>query len=573
MSVQREECTGDLAALARHAAARGPDEPPEKHLNVSTHWPPLLLRLSFNINILVVERDVKRGRYGTQPGVGGFRETLDFTAKNTYSIRMKPNLRRLPAEKRWMRPVRLGALSAAIPEFSPRGKELAECQLRKMIDRLIAQGLLACDSFVLPGRVFGPHQARVAAETLAASRVDAVLILNSAFPNGYVFATIAADPYLARIPIILAADAEPDLGTREWTTNAWCGVIMNNHVARRINRPVALVGGDMSKPGFGADLEAALRACRAVAALRRTFIGRIGDAPGGFHSATGDQLRYLERFGVQVDTVDLSAVLQTMRTRRAEGFSGAATFTDDDVRATVRRMCTGRKVSAPRHWVEKAALLYHALKATVEANGYDAVSFRCWPEVQSDIMPFNACLSISWLMSEGVVAAAACEGDWPTAVAQLIGAHITGRPAACLDFVNHTASSDIVQLGHCGVGIAGCMACEEIAEHTVARQADKRIGPALIGQFEYGPKTGINMIETPSGDMKMLAFCGSNAASTARGLKYAAADIRLREYRSLHQTILRHGFSHHLAVAMWDCRAELRVFCALTGVELVEPGG
>jgi len=59
--------------------------------------------------------------------------------------------------------------------------------------------------------------------------------------------------------------------------------------------------------------------------------------------------------------------------------------------------------------------------------------------------PFNlsACFSISWLLAKGIVNAAACEGDWPTAVSQVIATTLSGKPAACLDFVNQLTKSTI----------------------------------------------------------------------------------------------------------------------------------
>ena len=100
------------------------------------------------------------------------------------------------------------------------------------------------------------------------------------------------------------------------------------------------------------------------------------------------------------------------------------------------------------------------------------------------------------------------------AILQSIATRLSGRPAAFLDFVNWTSGSEIVQLGHCGVGIAGLMAPnppqvlkavekggvtaavkqrilagelpvnDALIEHGVRRQAGGDSGPTHIGQFQ-----------------------------------------------------------------------------------------
>jgi hypothetical protein len=45
---------------------------------------------------------------------------------------------------------------------------------------------------------------------------------------------------------------------------------------------------------------------------------------------------------------------------------------------------------------------------------------------------------------------------------------------------------------------------DAILEHGVSREAGIDIGPTLIGQFQYGMKTGIDMIKTPGGRLKIL---------------------------------------------------------------------
>jgi L-fucose isomerase-like protein len=229
--------------------------------------------------------------------------------------------------------------------------------------------------------------------------------------------------------------------------------------------------------------------------------------------------------------------------------------------------------------IERSARLYQAYRAIIRANGYTSAAFRCWPEQNESYIGVSACLAMGMLLANGDVTSAACESDWPTAVVQSMATLLSGRPAACLDWVNYTGGSEIIQLGHCGVGICGSMAagecsggvCDAITLHPVIRQGGGTMGPVHIGQFAFGPKTGLCLTHDPNGCFKLLAFRGESSPQTARGLTYSAADIRVADYRRLDRLVLEGGFPHHLAVALEDITAEVRTLCTFLGVEYVSP--
>lgn len=467
---------------------------------------------------------------------------------------------------------RLGLLITSIDVFDPEAKDRSEASIRRYFDELAASGKVDAGSLVI-GRIERPHEAVAAAAEFARACVDVVAIANVAFPNGQVFLALATDPYLSRIPLAVIADPEPE--GDEWATNAWCGAIMNNFAAHRLGRAIAAIPGPSDGQAFREEFERLLRVAAAIKALRQEFIGRYGDAPGGFHSATGDQLAYAAKFGTRVDTVDLSAVRECFETGKTSGYLGETSFTDDEVKATMRAVREGREVSVDDEMLEKGCRMYHALRCMAGANGHTSLALRCWPEVYEPHIGVSLCLSISLLLGNGDVRAAACEADWPAAVTQSLGTLLSGRPAVCLDWVNYTGGSEIVQLGHCGVGLMGHMAagcqCEAVTLHPVLRQGGKRMGPVHIGQFEHGPKTGICMMQDTDGKFRMLAFAGESGPDTEKGMKYVAADVRFPKYRELNQLILEGGFPHHLATAFGDVREDLRLLCKFLDVEYVEP--
>ena len=108
---------------------------------------------------------------------------------------------------------------------------------------------------------------------------------------------------------------------------------------------------------------------------------------------------------------------------------------------------------------------------------------------------------------------------------------------------------------------------DAIIEHGVSREAGVSLGPSVIGQFRYGAKTGIDMVQTPEGRLKMLVFTGQSSAETARNILYSGSDLQVNDYGKLFRLKREHGFSHHLAVAMGDISKELEELCAYYGIE------
>jgi L-fucose isomerase-like protein len=160
-----------------------------------------------------------------------------------------------------------------------------------------------------------------------------------------------------------------------------------------------------------------------------------------------------------------------------------------------------------------------------------------------------------------------------------MGTLLSGKPAACLDWVNYTGGSEIVQLGHCGVGICGSMApgkcgsasCDSVTVHPVIRLGGGTMGPVHVGQYEYGSKTGLCLTHDADGTFKLLVFRGESNPQTARGLTYVAADVAVPDYQKLNHLVLEGGFPHHLAVAFADVSREAQLLCRFLGIEYVSP--
>ncbi len=314
-----------------------------------------------------------------------------------YMTKILP-LQRRPAPK-------LGLVLNSIEVFDPASKDQSEKAIRAHYGTLLKSGQIDPQS-IITKRIFGPHEALAVADQLAAACVDLVVIVNIAFPNGQVFLTLATHPHLARLPIAVVAEPEPDIP--EWATNAWCGVIMNNYVAHQVNRPILTIPGPFASEQFQTKFARLLRVAGAIRFLRRDFLGRFGEAPGGFHSASGNQTAFARIFGTRVDTLDLTLVMETFRTFKVTGYNGEATFSDDDVRRTVDQISKGRKIEVEPAMLERGARLYQTYRAIIRANGYTSAAFRCWPEQMQSHIGVSSCMAIGLLLGNGDLTAATC---------------------------------------------------------------------------------------------------------------------------------------------------------------------
>jgi len=330
--------------------------------------------------------------------------------------------------------------------------------------------------------------------------------------------------------------------------------------------------------------------------MRDDYLIRFGDMPGGFHSATQNELSLTTTFGTRIETVDVAHVLYTFEKREARGLFGIKKFTEEDVEKSTKEIMKGRPCLVDRDMVKTSMRLYHAYKALIEVNGGTSAAFKCWPELQSEhIFKYSPCLAIGKLLGDGIISGGGCESDVITTIAQSLGTFLSGLPAACLDFVNYTGGSKVVQLGHCGVGIPGCMEknpkfIPDIPDEKTKNMIEKgkikindaiwyssppkqvgfMTGANLVGQLRYGKKTGIAMAPDKDKKFKMLIFTGESSPSSAKHMLYTASDIVVKDYKQLNEVILKEGFPHHLAVAFGDISKELKILCEYYGVRAVE---
>lgn len=192
-------------------------------------------------------------------------------------------------------------------------------------------------------------------------------------------------------------------------------------------------------PEFGANLRDFAAICRVVNGARRFTIGAIGARTTAFKTVRYDELA-LQRIGVTVDTFDLT-----------ELFSRAEKIQKDSPAMTAKLAYLRNYTNCsmvPQEKMEMLASISVAMDHMIDEYHLDAVSLRCWTEMQSEL-GIAPCLLLSELNDRGI--AASCEMDVCNAVVMHALQLASQEPAMCLDWNNNYGDDeDKCILFHCG---------------------------------------------------------------------------------------------------------------------------
>ncbi len=317
--------------------------------------------------------------------------------------------------------------------------------------------------------------------------------------------------------------------------NALCGLNMSVSLPAARTLPVRWLYG---APDEASSLEQILLSLRGAATARHLLDARIlqlgGSAPGFYRiESEPDELT--------VEHQPLETLIQAV---------------DDAEPAPIPQEPSDYDASQ----LQEALKIETALATA--AQGYDAVSLRCWPEIPEQ-RGAMACLACARLADQGLPVA--CEGDTYGALSMLAAQRVSGHPSVLLD-LTHT-SPDALMFWHCG------NAAQEWADETRIEKHFNRQIPAVRGMtLKRGPVTGLRLLE----NKKALVFA---AEVIERPSRYEGVSGWVTNFRigpdavSSHDflgNILEYRIPHHLVFALGDHEAALRETCLWLGYELLE---
>ncbi len=291
-----------------------------------------------------------------------------------------------------------------------------------------------------------------------AKSVDVLVLIQPTISDGRL------GPLLARLwdrPLVLWATPERPSGEMI-SANSLVGTHVMAATLRQLGRPLELVYGDPDAESTKADLTRAINAIHAATSIRRRKYGLVGyHAPGfvDFH----------------VDPVFLARALDShlYHSSTAEFVDLVKSWQDADLADEVEQLRAlpihlDADLSIP---LDEAltfqARYYRSFCYLFESERYDALAFRCWPDLPN-ILGHWPYLALARLVSEGMPIA--MEGDIDGAICSRIAESAMLGPVYLSDWLEHDGSS--IAIWH--TGAAPLQLCEAV---------DAPGGPRLGLQF------------------------------------------------------------------------------------------
>jgi L-fucose isomerase-like protein len=358
----------------------------------------------------------------------------------------------------------------------------------------------------------------------------------------------------ARMPILIQAypDSLEAMNPAE-RRDAFCGklsimdVLCQNGVAFTALKPHVV---HPAQPEFAENIDHFARLCRVVRGMRSLTVGALGARTTAFKTVRIDELA-LQEHGITVETIDLSDLFA-----RAKGLK------EDDAKLQAKMSGLQDYTSwegVPPSALGNLARVAVAIDDIVDEMALDAVSVRCWPEIQQQF-GVSPCVLLSEMNDRGLTAA--CELDTGSAVAMYALGRASGDAAACLDWNNNYGDDENkCILFHCGPVPQRMMTGKgRVVDHAILMAA---MGPGCsygcnVGRIAPMPFTFGGLL-TKAGRVKVYLGQGDVTADPIPADFFGCAGVAaIPHLQDVLLTIGTGGHRHHVTVTPGKCAAPLR---------------
>jgi len=360
---------------------------------------------------------------------------------------------------------------------------------------------------------------------------------------------------LAALDVPVLIQAYPDdldqLGIKR-RRDSFCGKISVCNNLNQAGIKYTLTEKHVSSPNsdsFLADLDRFTRVCRIVKGIRGVRLGAVGARPGAFNTVRYSE-KILERYGVNVTTVDLSEIL---------GKAEKLTESDADVEGKfdeIRRYAPSPNV--PIEKLTQMARLGVVLSRWMDANAIDATAIQCWTSVQQNF-GCNVCTLMS-MMSERFMPSA-CEVDVTGVLTMYAMQLAAGSPAAIVDWNNNYGEDENkCALFHCGNWAKSFLPDIKIATAPILGSTlgiDNTYG-ALEGRTPAGPLT-YGRVTTADADGCIRAYVGEGELTDDELDTFGTRAVaKVPQLQRLMRYICENGFEHHVVMTRSKTAGALR---------------
>ncbi|GAB4575608.1 MAG: L-fucose/L-arabinose isomerase family protein [Anaerolineae bacterium] len=388
------------------------------------------------------------------------------------------------------------------------------------------------------GLVTSMEAAQEAVAMLAGSPLDGLVVFQATFADSTMVMALAER---VRAPLLLWAVPEARTGGR-LRLNSFCGINLGGHALKRAGKRYlyAYAAPDdarvLQKVGQLARVGSVMRQ------LRGLQIGRVGENPDGFDSCLVNWDALRERFGVQVEQLDLPAVFEAVR--RVDPAQV------ETVAAAVGQRVAGLE-TLDQTAVRGTLATYVALRDLAGEHTFGGLAVRCWPQFFTEL-GCAACGALSLLNDE--MLPAACETDVNGTITQLILQWLSGEPAFGTDMVSFDQELDAAVLWHCGK--APLSMCDPEFQPRGTIHSNRKL-PLLL-EFPLKPgRVTLARLSEASGDFRLVVG-GGEMLRADPSFSGTSGLIRFdRPVDDVLDTIMGEGLEHHVALTYGDYVDEL----------------
>ncbi|MHB9034467.1 MAG: L-fucose/L-arabinose isomerase family protein [Anaerolineae bacterium] len=299
-----------------------------------------------------------------------------------------------------------------------------------------------------------------------------------------------------------------------------------------------------SSPRFAANVDYFDRMCRVVSGMQEIVVGAIGARTTAFKTVRIDEIA-LQRHKIGVETLDLSEVFFRMGKLKPEDKAYAN-------KANTLKAYTNWQ-GTPEKAFDNIVRLSVVLDALIAEYKMDAMSLRCWVELQSQL-GISPCVLLSELNNRGIPSS--CELDLGNAVTMRALALASGGPATCLDWNNnYEDDDDRCILFHCGPVPKSMMTnAGRISDHAILANS-VGAGNAFgcdVGRIAPGGFTFGSMV-TEAGQLRFYLGKGEFTGQPIPDDYFGCAGVaRIDKLQDVMLHVCKGGQRHHVSVTPGD---------------------
>ncbi|MEM3062978.1 MAG: L-fucose/L-arabinose isomerase family protein [Nitrososphaerota archaeon] len=390
-------------------------------------------------------------------------------------------------------------------------------------------------------------KAREIEERIRENKIDTLIILLGTFTEDPVTLTLANS---IEGPIILWAIPEPKIYEeleKEVSSGSLVGAMMNASALKKVGKKFIFIYGEVEK--VLESLKKAIKILYTLKNLKFSRIGLIGSHAPGFYDGSFDEVLLKKTIGIEVVHVDLSILrkyMENISDEEAKTFS-EKTFVEDIDSSKI-----------PIEDIIKETKIFLALKKIIEEYSLNAITLKCWPEIN-----FSGCLSLSLLSENGIPSG--CEGDVNAAATMLILKYLTNKPSYFCDIFHINKDKNTLLTYHCG---AAAISLGEKNYRKVLRKHPLGDGITIEFPINEGIVT-IARLGNINGKYRLFITKGE-AIKTNQIVRGNPAEIKIPyNVEDFLNKLIYKGIEHHYLIVHGDFAEEIEQLCNLMDIEII----